>query len=183
MNEIGIAVEGESDKEILSEILKKLNIPADFILPPHSGGKTNMYGSLGKIVLGKMRDYKKRIVLVDYDNSKIWETKFKSKINELNNKPGTRGREIILHFARQEIESWLLGCYPKDVLKDVKTGEPDDVTKPYILIENFEKKKRNDKHFSYNKTADGKQISQRNELEHFRCSKSFRNFEGILTGN
>ncbi len=183
MNELGIAVEGKNDEKIVSEILKKLNINAHIVLPPRGGGKSNMFNNLEKIVFGKLRDSKKRVILVDYDDSEKWENKFKSKTNDLNNKPCAKNKKIILHFAKQEIEAWILGCYPKDILKDVKNRNTDEVIKPHILIENFEKKKRNDKNFRYNKTVDGKRIATRNELKHFRISKSFREFQKILQNN
>ncbi|ODS36435.1 hypothetical protein BEH94_01330 [Candidatus Altiarchaeales archaeon WOR_SM1_SCG] len=184
MTEIGIVVEGESDKKIVSEILRKLDIKAHIFLPLRNrGGKSNMYEYLRKIVFGKLRNYRKRIVLVDYDDSKKWENKFDSKIRDLKKKPDVKNKKIILHFAKQEIEAWLLGCYPGDILKDVKTRDPDEVIKPHILIENFEKKKRKNKNFHYNKTVDGPKIAKRNELKHFRTSKSFRKFEEILQNN
>jgi len=182
MNDIGISVEGESDKKVLEEIIGKLGLDAyvDVILLPRAGGKTEQLKHLEKIIFGKLRNYRKVIILVDYDDSKEWENKFKSKTGDLKNKPGAKNKEIILHFARQKIEAWLLGCYPKDILKDVASEDTDEVIDPVSLIENFEKKERNDKDFRYIKTADGKRIAERNELKHFRDSKSFREFEKIL---
>jgi len=176
MTDIGIAVEGESDKKIVSEILRKLDTDAYIVLPPRPRNKNGIYAHLEKIIFGKLRGYRKIIILVDYDNSKKWENKFKSKTDGLKKKPDAKNKKIILHFATQNIEAWLLGCYP-NILKDIRNRNPDEVIDPVSWIETAERKKRKDKNFRYNKTAEGKRIAERNELMHFRNSKSFKEFE------
>lgn len=179
MSKIGIGVEGESDNVILKEILKKFNVNADnydIKLPPaRSGGKEMLYKKMREMV--QLFDCEKIIFLVDYDNSEKEAEKFRKRKGEIQ-KQNPR-KKIYLHFARQEIESWLLGCCP-NIMKNLKKGDPDGAIDPVSLIENFEKNKRKDKNFRYNKIADGKKIAEGNKLGHFEHSESFKKFKEIL---
>ncbi len=181
MNKFGIAVEGESDRKILKEIFEKLNINIeddDIKLPTaHSGGKDQLYKNMQKLVSKFSYRYKCIIFLVDYDNSEDWAEKFKTRKDEIQRQ--NPQMKIYLHFAKQEIESWLLGCYD-DSLKEAKNEEPDNVSDPVKLLEKCIKKKEKNNEFKYNKSVDGQKIAGKNELKHFEHSKSFKEFRKIL---
>lgn len=174
---IVIAVEGESDRAILKEMLNKLNLNKsdyDIRLPPaRSGGKENLYRKMSKMV--QSVDCENIIFLVDSDNSKKDEEKFKKKVDELQNQ--NPNMKIHLCFAKPEIEAWLLGCFA-EIVKDLENEECDNAENPVSLIENFMKKKNKD--YTYHKVAEGKKIAKGNELKHFECSKSFKEFENII---
>jgi len=180
MSKICIAVEGESDIKILKEISKKLNINADdfnIILPPaHSGGKSALYKTMKKIV--QLHNHETIIFLVDYDNSEKEAEKFKKKKDEIQK---VYNKKIYLHFSKQEIESWLLGCYEdEDALKEAKNRNPDDIKDPKALIEKCEKSRRKDDKFKYRPIIDGPKIASTNKLSHFELSQSFKEFYKIL---
>lgn len=188
-----IIVEGNSDEEILKEILAKKGfqerkeeaketfIRGNFQFfvflgsKASKGGKSEVLKYINKTVYADIGEYKNIIILVDYDNSKKKEDEIKSKLNKINSKIKNKNDcRIQMCFAKQEIEAWLLGCFD-NIIKD--HPDPDKVTKPSETLENYYRKKRND---TYNKTVDGKKIAKSNKLEHFRHSKSFKNFETIL---
>ncbi|OQX19563.1 MAG: hypothetical protein BWK75_05510 [Candidatus Altiarchaeales archaeon A3] len=188
-----IIVEGNSDEEILKEILEKEGFQERkeesketfirgnfqffvFLASKASkGGKSQVFKYLDKTVYGDIGEYKNIIILVDYDNSKKDEGEIKSKINKINSKiKNKKDCQIQVCFAKQEIEAWLLGCFD-NIIKD--HPDPDKVIKPSETLENYYRKKLNS---TYNKIVDGKRIAKRNKLEHFRYSKSFKNFETIL---
>ncbi len=144
------------------------------------GGKTKLSGNLEKQHINNLvrrQHCNKIIILVDYDNSDKESKKIEERVEEIKK----RRQDIFIElcFAKQEIESWLLGCY-EELLKKAKNEEPDNVKNPVALLENYERERRKNKNFKYSKKADGKRIAGNNKLEHFEYSASFRNFKEIL---
>jgi len=180
MGKTCIAVEGESDRKILTEILKKLNIAKDYdiILPPaHSGGKDALYKTMEKVV--QLPNYETIIFLADYDDSEKEAEKFKKRKDEIQKV--YYNKTIYLHFAKQEIESWLLGCYEdEDALKEAENRNPDNIKDPKALIEKYEKRRRKDDKFKYKAIIDGPKIASTNKLSHFELSQSFKEFYKIF---
>ncbi len=167
MNRIGIVIEGESDQKIIKVMVKKLGIsPEPKIVQSNDKGNLLKGGWKG-FVYGRIGDdCSKKIILVDYDTDDALNCDFRKKLeNEVTDE------KVIIHFAKRAIESWLLGCFDEK--------NPDNLPDPMEEIKKIFRGKYGAKR-RYNKTADGKQIAEKNELKHFKASESFRKFEEIL---
>ncbi|RLI86831.1 MAG: hypothetical protein DRO76_03300 [Candidatus Altiarchaeales archaeon] len=156
---IGIVMEEPSGKEIMDVIKEKLEIKAKIV---HTRGKYRLLKKWRFLAYNRLENCEKKIVLVDYDNDQDFKSRLEGEVND---------EDIMLHFAKQTIESWLLGCY--------NVTNPDNLDNPFKEIKRRFKQEYGAK-IKYNKRVDGPKIAKRNDLEHFRKSQSFTEFESKI---
>jgi len=162
MSRIGIVMEEESGQKIVEVMIEKLGIVSKPKIVQSNGKGNLIKGRWKKFVYGRLGDCSKKIILVDYDTDPEFEKTLSVDVTD---------NDVMIHFVKESIESWILGCF------GVKN--PDNLSDPVSEIKKILRRKHGAKR-KYIKTVDGPKIAKRNELKHFRASKSFKKFEEIL---
>ncbi len=165
---IGVIVEGTSDEEIVDTICKKINKRIKTV--SMGGSQIRNESTVKKKIRGLKKEGCKKVIILEDSDEKTGEQKREEIKRELR----IEENDIEICVAVCEIESWLLGCFDEYRYKSI-----DIVPNPIEEIEKLKRKKHGAR-FNYNKIVDGMKIAKGNDLEHFRKSQSFIEFESKI---